>query len=117
LILGVGVFVVGLALRLCSIFYLGRFFTGKVAIATDHRLVDSGPYRFVRHPSYTGALMLFIGLGLVIGNWLSLVVIIPPVFAAYWWRMRIEEAALAEALGDPYRCYMKRTKRLVPMIF
>jgi len=64
LIFGVGLFVVGLALRLCSILYLDRFFTGKVAIAADHRLVDSGPYHFVRHPSYTGALMQFFGLGL-----------------------------------------------------
>jgi len=61
--------------------------------------------------------MLFFGLGLGIGNWLSLVVIIVPVFAAFWWRMGIEEAALLEALGEPYRCYMKRTKRLVPMIY
>ena len=57
-VLGVCVFAIGLVLRLCSIIYLGRFFTFNVAIATDHRLIDSGPYRFVRHPSYTGALML-----------------------------------------------------------
>ena len=116
-VLGVCVFAMGLVLRLYSIIYLGRFFTINVAIATDHRLIDSGPYRFVRHPSYTGALMLFFGLGLGIGNWLSIVVIIVPVFAAFWWRMGIEEAALLKALGEPYRCYMKRTKRLVPMIY
>ena len=116
-ILGICIFVVGLALRLYAILYLGRFFTINVAIATDHRLIDSGPYRFVRHPSYTGASMLFFGLGLGIGNWLSLAVIVAPIFAAFWWRMKIEESALAEALGDPYRRYMERTKRLVPMIY
>ena len=116
-ILGICVFVFGLALRLYAILYLGRLFTINVAIATDHRLIDSGPYRFVRHPSYSGALMLFFGLGLGIGNWLSLVVIMVPIFVAFWWRMRIEETALAGALGEPYRSYMRRTKRLVPMIY
>ena len=116
-VFGVCLLAMGLVLRLYSIIYLGRFFTINVAIATDHHLVDSGPYRLVRHPSYTGALLMFFGLGLGIGNWLSLIVIIVPTFAAFWWRMRIEEAALLEALGEPYRCYTKRTKRLVPMIY
>lgn len=89
----------------------------NVAIASDHRLVESGPYRFVRHPSYTGALMLFLGLGVAMGNWLSVVIISVPIFLAFWWRMRIEEAALLEALGETYRSYMNRTKRLIPMIY
>lgn len=116
-VFGACVFAVGLVLRIYSIIYLGRFFTINVAIATDHRLIDSGPYRFVRHPAYTGGLMLCLGFGLGIGNWLSLVIIVVPIFAALWWRMKIEEAALLEALGEPYRNYMKRTKRLVPMIY
>ena len=65
-------FVVGIAIRWYAIVYLGRFFTVNVAIAADHRLIDSGPYRFVRHPSYIGALMAFLGLGLTLGNWVSL---------------------------------------------
>lgn len=116
-IVGICGFIIGLALRVYAILYLGRLFTINVAIAKDHRLIDSGPYRFVRHPSYTGALMLFFGLGLGIGNWLSLVVIVVPIFAAFWWRMNIEEAALTEALDEPYRSYMRRTKRLIPMIY
>jgi protein-S-isoprenylcysteine O-methyltransferase len=115
--IGVLVFAVGMVLRIYSIIYLGRFFTVNVAIAPDHLLIDSGPYRFVRHPSYTGLLMLFFGLGLGIGNWVSIAVIVIPVFAALWWRMRIEEAALLEALDESYRCYMKRAKRLVPKIY
>jgi protein-S-isoprenylcysteine O-methyltransferase len=114
---GLCVFVVGLVLRVYSILHLGRFFTINVAIATDHRLIDSGPYRFVRHPSYTGVLMLYLALGLCLGNWLSLVVIIVPIFGAFCWRMAVEEAALIEALGEPYCRYMKGTKRLIPMIY
>jgi protein-S-isoprenylcysteine O-methyltransferase len=116
-VFGVCVFAAGLVLRTYSIIYLGRFFTLNVAIATDHRLIDSGPYRFIRHPAYTGGLMLCFGFGLSIGNWLSVVIIVVPTLAACWWRMKIEEAALLEALGEPYRRYMKRTKRLVPMIY
>ena len=116
-VIGICIFVMGLVLRLYSIFYLGRFFTINVAIATDHRLIDSGPYRFIRHPSYTGSLMLFLGLGLGIGNWVSVVIMIVPTFAVLFWRMKIEEAALLESLGEPYRSYTKRTKRLIPMIY
>lgn len=116
-VIGICIFVIGMALRVYAILYLGRFFTINVAIAADHRLIDSGPYRLVRHPSYTGALMLFLGLGLGIGNWLSVLIIVVPIFTAFCWRMRVEEAALAEALGEPYHNYMQRTKRLVPMIY
>ena len=107
----------GFVLRFYSIFYLGRFFTINVAIVTGHRLIDSGPYRFIRHPSYIGSLMMFFGLGLGIGNWVSVVIFIVPTFAVLFWRMEIEEAALLESLGEPYRSYMKRTKRLIPMIY
>ena len=61
--------------------------------------------------------MLFLGLGLGIGNWISVVIIIVPIFSVFLWRMGIEEAALLEALGEPYRSYMNRTKRLIPMIY
>jgi len=62
-------------------------------------------------------LILYLGLGLGIGNWLSILIISVPVFAAFRWRMGIEEVALLEALGEPYRSYMKRTKRLIPMVY
>jgi protein-S-isoprenylcysteine O-methyltransferase len=115
--IGVVLFVAGLALRWYSIVYLGRFFTVNVAIATDHRLIDTGPYRLIRHPSYTGALMAFVGLGLCLCNWASLAAITIPTLLAFLWRMRIEEAALSQALGDKYRDYMRRTQRLIPAIY
>jgi protein-S-isoprenylcysteine O-methyltransferase len=116
-VLGVCIFVIGLALRIYSIIYLGHLFTLDVAIASDHRLLDTGPYRFIRHPSYTGALMLFFGLGLAIGSWLSAAIITIPIFIAFWWRMGIEETVLLETLGESYRQYMKRTKRLIPLVY
>jgi protein-S-isoprenylcysteine O-methyltransferase len=114
---GCGLFVLGLALRWCAIIHLGRFFTTNVAIANDHRLIDTGPYRFVRHPSYTGSIVAVLGFSLSFANWASLLLIFVPSFAITLWRIQIEEAALTEALGEPYRDYMKRTKRLIPGIY
>jgi protein-S-isoprenylcysteine O-methyltransferase len=116
-ILGIILFVAGLALRWYAIIYLGRFFTVNVAIAADHRLIDGGPYRHLRHPSYTGALTAFLGLGLCIGNWLSIALILVPISSVFLWRMRVEEAALLQGLGDQYRSYMGRTKRLIPGVY
>lgn len=115
--LGAAVLIIGLALRWYSIFYLGRFFTVNVAIASDHQVVDTGPYRFIRHPSYTGALLEFIGLGITYANWLALILVVLPVLAAFMRRMGIEEQALSQALGEPYTRYMARTRRLIPGLY
>jgi protein-S-isoprenylcysteine O-methyltransferase len=110
-------FVVGLALRWYSIYYLGRFFTVNVAIHSSHEIIDTGPYRRIRHPSYTGALLAFLGLALNLDNWASLALIMLPVLMAFRRRIRIEERALSNALGRPYTSYMQRTKRLVPGVY
>lgn len=116
-LLGLILFVAGVILRWYSIFYLGRFFTVNVAIAEKHELIDSGPYRYLRHPSYTGALLAFVGFGLCLGNWLSLLSLTLPITVAFLWRIRVEERALNEALGAKYGAYMRRTKRLVPFVY
>ena len=114
---GVVIFLGGLVLRWYAISYLGRFFTVDVAIARDHRLIDGGPYRYVRHPSYTGALFAFLGVGLCIGNWVSLAVVALPIALVFLWRIHVEEAALLQGLGESYRQYMGRTKRLIPGLY
>ena len=115
--LGIVVFAAGLAIRWYAIVHLGRFFTVNVAIAAGHRLIDTGPYRFVRHPSYTGALMAFLGLALCLANWASLAVMLVPVFLVFLRRMHVEEEALLQAFGNQYRDYMHRTKRLIPAVY
>ena len=114
---GIAIFAAGLAIRWYAIAHLGRFFTVNVAIAAGHRLIDTGPYRFVRHPSYTGALMAFLGLALCLANWASLVILLAPVFLVFLRRMHVEEGALLQAFGDQYRDYMHRTKRLIPAVY
>jgi len=115
--IGVALFVGGMVLRWYSIIHLGRFFTVNVAIAADHQLVDTGPYRFVRHPSYTGALLAFIGFAMVLRNWASVLVISLPIALAFLYRINVEERALVRALGDRYRGYIKQTKRLIPLVY
>ena len=110
-------FLGGLILRWYSIGYLGRYFTVDVSISAEHKLIDSGPYRYIRHPTYTGALLAFLGLGFCFGNWLSILFMTVPIIAAFLWRIRIEERALADALGRDYRAYTQRTKRLIPFVY
>ncbi len=112
-----GLFVLGLGLRWYAIIYLGRFFTTNVAIAKDHRLIDSGPYRFIRHPSYTGNLLVVLAFSLSFANWASFLIIFLPNCAVILWRIQVEEAALVEALGENYLNYQRRTKRLLPFIY
>jgi protein-S-isoprenylcysteine O-methyltransferase Ste14 len=114
---GVVLFIAGLILRWWAIIMLGRFFTVDVTIEKDHEVVERGPFRIVRHPSYTGVLLAFVGLGLSLRNWAALLVILLPIGAAFIHRMSVEEDALSRALGPRYAEYMKRTKRLVPFIY
>jgi protein-S-isoprenylcysteine O-methyltransferase len=104
-------------LRWYSIFFLGRFFTVDVAVAADQHVIDTGPYRFIRHPSYTGVLLAFLGLALCFGNAATLFMLVVPTTAVFLYRIRIEEAALQSGLGEPYKQYMQRTKRLLPFVY
>ena len=112
-----GLMVTGLALRWAAIITLGRLFTVEVAVQTDHRLVDTGVYKHIRHPSYAGLLVAFLGLGVASANWLSLAALVLPVTAAFITRIGIEERVLRRALGAPYDAYCSRTKRLVPGVY
>lgn len=114
---GVTLFVAGLLLRWWAIVTLGRFFTVDVTIERDHELVERGPFCVVRHPSYSGVLLAFVGFALSLQNWAALLVILLPIFAAFIHRMNVEEKALSCALGLRYTDYMRRTKRLVPYLY
>lgn len=116
-LVGLVLFTLGLALRWWSIITLGRFFSVDVQIERDHELVEKGPFRVVRHPSYSGLLLAFVGYAFSLANWASMVVLLLPISLAFRRRIRVEEQALTNALGERYLGYMKRTKRLVPGIY
>ena len=115
--LGLGLIVAGIVLRAAAILTLRRYFTVQVTIQDSHELVDRGLYRFLRHPSYTGALVSFIGLGFAFGSWLSLAIIVVAALIGFGYRIRVEEQALTAHFGERYRSYAARTKRLVPGIY
>jgi protein-S-isoprenylcysteine O-methyltransferase len=114
---GVVIFIAGLSLRWYAIRYLGRWFTVNVAIADDQPLINTGPYARVRHPSYTGALMGFLGFALCLGNLAALILIVLASVGVFSWRIHIEEKVLAQAFGQRWQDYYIHTKRLIPGIY
>ena len=116
-IAGLILFAAGIVIRWYSIIHLGRFFTVDVSIAAGHRIIDTGPYRYVRHPSYSASLLSFLGFGISMNNWVALLVVFVPVTIAFLYRIHVEETMLSEALGVDYVEYKKHTKRLVPGIY
>lgn len=93
--------------------HLGRYWSGAITTKADHQLVRSGPYRFVRHPIYSGMLGMFLGTALVSGAWHGLVGM-ALISIAYWRKIRLEEAALRAVIGEEYATYSRHTKALVP---
>ena len=114
---GLVVLVCGIALRVWSFVTLGRYFTFTVQTSHDQPVITSGPYRFVRHPSYTAILIAVVGIGLLINNWVALLVITAAVACGLAFRIRVEERALLQDLGEPYRRYAATHKRLIPYVW
>ena len=114
--IGIALMLAGLAFRFYSMSLLGRFFTYQVAVHPGQTVVDAGPYRYIRHPSYSGALVTLVGLGLALGNWVGLFALLSCMGPAYAYRISVEEAALTTALGEPYEQYVRRTRRLIPFL-
>ncbi len=114
---GVVTIAAGMLLRMYCWRVLGNFFTPTVTIASDHKVVDQGPYRFVRHPSYLGALTILAGVGLGLHNWMALCALLAGSFVVYIYRIEVEEQALERALGDAYAKFKKSRKRLIPFVY
>lgn len=114
---GTGLLIAGSLFRQYSIRSLGKYFTPEVIVGVNQKVVEKGPYRWIRHPGYSGAFVMFAGMGLAFGNWLSLVIFFLAVCFVYSRRVTAEEKALLDTLGEPYRLYMARTKRFIPFIF
>ena len=116
-LLGIVLIWAGILFRFWAVQKLGMFFRSKVEIQEEHRLVTSGPYRYLRNPSYTGTLITLLGFGIAVGNWLSLFVLLAAGFISFVRRIAIEDRALAERFGEAYEEYKKRTWALVPLIW
>ena len=116
-LLGMAMMAAGMLFRWWSVRVLAEYFTVDVSIRPDHRIVRDGPYRMLRHPSYTGALATFHGFALCLGDIAAVAVVVVPVTLVFLWRIRVEEAVLAHAFPDDYPAYARQTKRLLPGIW
>jgi len=112
--LAVAAMLAGLVLRIWAIATLGREFRTSVEVEAGQAVVEAGPYRWIRHPSYTGLLLILIGSGLTIGDWLALIITALIPTAALLRRISVEERTLVDVLGQPYLDYQSHTKRLLP---
>jgi protein-S-isoprenylcysteine O-methyltransferase Ste14 len=114
---GLGLLLTGIIIRWTAIYTLGKYFTGTVLIKKDHRFIQSGLYKYLRHPAYTGALLAHLGLGLSFSNWISIGLSLVPFSVAALYRMHVEERTLREAFGEAYISYSRATKRLIPKLY
>ena len=115
--IGMALVVIGLMIRIHSILTLNQYFTYSVAKVENHKIIETGLYKFIRHPGYLGQLIIFIGISTSISNWLSIPVMTIPITLGYLYRINIEERFMLEQLGEDYLNYQERTKRLIPMIY
>lgn len=107
----------GLGLRAYAVYTLGHFFNTRVSIHLKHQLVTTGPYQYVRHPSYSGLLCSFFGVGIAMGDCLSILSLVLPLIIILYKRINIEEPLLASHFGETYRLYCFQTKKLLPGIY
>jgi protein-S-isoprenylcysteine O-methyltransferase Ste14 len=114
---GLIVLLLGRSLRRHCWRVLGKYFTGDVKASADQPVIEEGAYRWVRHPSYTGGILMYLGTGIALTNWLSAILMFSAGTIGYVYRVHVEELALQANLGGRYQEYMRRTKRFVPFVF
>jgi len=116
-VVGLALMVTGIVIRHWAVLTLGRYFTVDVRVEPGQTVVESGPYRWVRHPSYTGMIVFFTGLGLALTDWASLAALIVLPTAGLIVRIRSEERVLLDGLGEPYRRFAATRRRLIPGVW
>ena len=115
--LAVAMVFAGLFIRWCAVLQLGNAFTTKVALVQDHQLQTRGMYYWVRHPSYTGLLLYYFGLGVLMLNWAALFLLILLPGIAVWQRIKVEEEVLLRHFDNEYSDYQKNSWKLIPFLF
>jgi protein-S-isoprenylcysteine O-methyltransferase Ste14 len=116
-VIGMALIVIGFMVRIHSIQMLKQYFTYSVAKVENQKIIETGLYKFIRHPGYLGQLIIFIGISTALSNWLSVLLMMIPVTIGYNYRIKVEERFMIEQMGESYLDYKKRTKRMIPMIY
>jgi protein-S-isoprenylcysteine O-methyltransferase len=117
LTIGILIICMGLTVRWWAINILGKYFRIFVIVQAHQKIIKVGPYKYIRHPSYTGSLLIFFGLGISLGNWIGLVVMIVLPFIMYFSRVIKEERVLLTSFGKDYLIYKRQTTRFIPFVF
>jgi protein-S-isoprenylcysteine O-methyltransferase Ste14 len=115
--IGMVLIAIGLTVRIHSILTLKQFFTYSVAKVENQRIIETGLYKFIRHPGYLGQLMIFFGISTSLSNWLSVLLMMALVAVGYVYRIQVEERFMIKELGEDYLNYQARTKRIIPLIY
>jgi protein-S-isoprenylcysteine O-methyltransferase Ste14 len=110
-------FIAGSLFTLWSYSLLGRYLSPYVQVMPEHKVIEAGPYRHIRHPGYLGQIVAYVGLGLALQSWVALLAILTVAGSVLAYRIRLEEEFMATELGDRYVDYMARTKRLLPFVW
>ena len=113
--IGVVLCIAGLLFCVWARFTLGRNWSGVVTFKGGHELITRGPYAIVRHPIYTGILIMIVGTVIVFGH-VAGIVALPFVFWGLWIKLRYEEKLMLEKFPDQYAAYQRRVKRLIPFV-
>ena len=115
--IGFAIMLLSLSFRIWAIATLGSSFRTTVETHQNQKVVRKGPYKLVRHPSYTGLLLTCLGYGIAVQNWLSVIFAVALPLTAILYRIHVEEAELVSSLGSDYVNYQKETKKLIPWIW
>ena len=113
--IGAAVVAVGLAFAAWARVHLGKNWSGTVTLKSDHELIRSGPYRFVRHPIYSGGLLAMAGTVVARGEWRGLLAVLI-LFATLWWKLQLEERWMGETFGEDYTKYRSEVSALIPFV-
>jgi protein-S-isoprenylcysteine O-methyltransferase Ste14 len=114
---GVVCLAAGLVVRAWAMTTLGRHYTRTLRTVDEQQVVDRGPYRVVRHPGYSGSILVWVGYAIGLGNWIATATTAVLLGAVYVWRINAEEALLRRSFGDSYADYQRHTKRLLPFVY
>jgi protein-S-isoprenylcysteine O-methyltransferase Ste14 len=115
--IGIIILCLGLFLRYWSITVLRKYFRTTVELEKGQKVIQHGPYKYIRHPSYSGIILFCIGYGIAVQNWLSLIIAVSLPTISLLYRIKIEEAALVKGIGTEYEAYRMKTKKLIPRIW
>ena len=116
-IVGISIMLLGIFVREWAVITLRGFFLFTVGVRQDHKVIENGPYRFVRHPAYSGSILTMVGLGLATQSAVAVLILAVVCGIAYGYRIHVEEPTLVRELGKEYLQYMSKTKRLIPFVF